>query len=75
MKGEPVLDGRSGGYRLKVNGLKDGISEDLLREKFSAHGSVKEVFIRSNGGQEPMVFVTMETAEDATKAGNELNDT
>ncbi len=62
--------------KLYIGNLDFGITEDELRELFSQHGEVQDVKLvtdRETGRPRGFGFVTMATADDASKAMEELN--
>ena len=60
------------GSKLYVGNLKYSITNDQLKELFSAHGEVKSVNIIEGKG---FGFVEMSSPEEAEKAKDALNDT
>lgn len=46
----------------------DSVDDSKLREIFGAFGTVKDAFLKE-GGSGKFAFVTMETQEEAEKAG------
>jgi RNA recognition motif-containing protein len=64
--------------KLFVGNLSWGVSEDQLRESFSAFGTVEEAVIitdRQSGRSKGFGFVTMSSEEEAQKAIEGLNGT
>jgi len=64
--------GNMEGSKLYVGNLKYSITNDQLKELFSAHGEVKSVNIIEGKG---FGFVEMSSPEEAEKAKDALNDT
>ena len=60
------------GSKLYVGNLKYSVTNEQLKEAFSAYGEVKSVNIIEGKG---FGFVEMSTAEEAQKAKEALNDT
>ncbi len=63
--------------KLFVGNLSWGISDEQLREAFSAFGTVEEAVVitdRQSGRSKGFGFVTMSTEEEAQKAVEGLNE-
>ncbi|HCC68068.1 TPA: RNA-binding protein [Patescibacteria group bacterium] len=63
--------------KLFVGNLSWGISDEQLREAFSAFGTVEEAVVitdRQSGRSKGFGFVTMSTEEEAQKAIEGLNE-
>ena len=76
--GTPQRDEKSGGYRLHVGGIGEGVSEDEVRGAFDKVGQIKELWL-SNAEQTPrfgfIVFEDQTEAENAIQniSGTDLN--
>lgn len=70
---EPAKEGPK--YNLYVKNLGEGVTEDLLREKFSVHGEVYNAVIMKNseGKSRGFGFVSFYSPENAKKAEESLN--
>ncbi|GAU99040.1 hypothetical protein RvY_10096 [Ramazzottius varieornatus] len=66
------MDEKSGGYRLHVAGINEGITEDEVKTAFGKYGSVKEMWM----SQDPprFGFIVLSSQEEAEDCISNLND-
>lgn len=69
-QGTPQRDEKSGGFRLHVGGIGDGLDEGQVREVFEKIGTVKELWLSNNENSPRFGFIVFDTQEEAESAIN-----
>ncbi|OQV18663.1 hypothetical protein BV898_07292 [Hypsibius exemplaris] len=70
--GHAHRDEKSGGYRLHISGIREGITQDEVTDAFSKHGSVKEFWMSQDSPK--FGFIVFDTQDEAEDAISSLND-